>query len=136
MANFIATTASNGAGLKDPDAVTKILERYCFDGDLTVEIETSQSSGQPYLSIYGFEWPEAFKVPDGEIQDEFGPDFNVDSGEVFEDFLKEVAPFLNEPLTIQAIGAEKCRFPIGACEWHVLPSATEIEVNGFRHSEG
>ena len=53
MATFIATTASNGAGLKDPDAVRRIMERYSFDGDLTVEIETSQSSGQPYLSIHG-----------------------------------------------------------------------------------
>jgi hypothetical protein len=136
MANFIATTASNGAGLKDPDAVKKILERYVFDGDLTVEIETSQSSGQPYLSIYGYEWPGAFKVPDGVNRDEFEPDYDVEPLDIFEDFLKEVAPFLTEPLTVQAVGAIKCQFPLSATEWHIGPGDSEIEVSGFRHSEG
>jgi hypothetical protein len=136
MANFIATTASNGAGLKDLEAVKKILERYVFDGDLTAEIETSQSSGQPYLSIYGYEWPGAFKVPDGVNRDDFEPDYDVEPLDIFEDFLKELAPFLTEPLTIQSVGAEKCRFPLCAREWHIRPGAADVEQTGFRHSEG
>ena len=72
----------------------------------------------------------------GADRDDFEPDYDVDSLEVFEDFLKELAPFLIEPLTIQAIGAEKCRFPLCAREWHVRPGATEIEETSFHHSEG
>ena len=136
MATFVATTSSNGAGVTDPDAVQKILERYHFDGDLEARIETSRSDGNPYLSIWGYDWPGAFKVPDGVPPDDFEPDYDVDSLEVFEDFLKEVAPFLAEPLTIQAIGAEKCRFPLCAREWHIRPRAVDIEQTSFQHSEG
>ena len=135
MATFIATTSSNGPIMKDADAARKILERYFFDGDLEARIDTTQPDGQPYLSICGYEWPGAFKIPEGVNMDDFEPDYEDDPSDVFEDLLKELAPFLDEPLTIQAIGAEKARFPLSACEWHVQPGDTKIEVLGFRHSD-
>ena len=134
MATFVATTASNDPVLGDVDAARRILDRYFFDGDFQAEIQEDGDNGGSYLSICGYDWPGAWKIPDGVAKDGYEPDYELDPDEGFDEFLKEIAPFLAEPLTIQAIGTEKCRFPISACEWHVRPGATEIEVNGFRHS--
>ena len=133
MATFVATTASNGARLKDPEAVREILDRYFWDGDVTASIQTTD--GEESLVIYGYDRPGAWKIPDGVNQDEFEPDYDLDPCDGLEDFLKEVAPYLAEPLTVHAAGAEKCRFPLSACEWHIRPGETTIEVNGFNHSE-
>ena len=133
MATFVATTASNGARLKDPEAVAKILDRYFWDGDVTASIETRD--GQAQLEIYGYDWPGAWRIPDGANRDDFEPDYDIDPGDGLEDFLKEVAPYLAEPLTIQSVGSERCRFPLAARELHIRPGETTIEVNGFNHSE-
>lgn len=134
MATFVATAASNDAALKDVDAARRVLDRYFFDGDVQAEIRKDSENGSPYLSVCGYDWPGAWRIPDGVAKDGFEPDFDVDPDIGFDEFLKEVAPCLGEALTIQAIGTENCRFPISACEWHVRPGATEIEINGFRHS--
>jgi hypothetical protein len=130
MADFIATTASNGARLKDPEAVEKIIGCYVWDGDVEASIQTRE--GQACLVIYGYDWPNAWKIPEGVNRDEFEPDYDIDDG--FDAFLKEVSPYLAEPLTVQSVGAERCRFPLAASEWHIRPGETTIEVNSFNHS--
>ncbi len=133
MATFNATTASNGAFLKDAAAARRVLDRYYFDGDVEAEIQVDAEQNRPYLSIWGYDWPGAWRIPDGIDKGAFDPDYDDDPSNGFDEFLKEIAPLLAEPLTIQAVGSEKCRFPLAACEWRVGPGATEIEVCGFRH---
>ncbi|MBI3411448.1 MAG: hypothetical protein HY040_24230 [Planctomycetes bacterium] len=134
MATFVATTASNCPRLKNPEAAGKVLERYFWDGDLTVTCAKDEQTGHSHLNVYGYEWPGGWRIPDGVDPEEFELDYDVDSSDGFEDFLKEIAPFLAEPLTVQSVGSEKCRFPISACEWHVRPGTAKVEVNGFSYS--
>jgi hypothetical protein len=56
-------------------------------------------------------------------------------GEGFEDFLREVAPFLAEPLIVQAVGSENCRFPLAACQWLIEPGSKDIRCTGFSAPE-
>ena len=134
MATFMATTASNSPRLKDPESARKVLERYFWDGDIEVTITTDSSDGQPRLMLYGYDWPGAYKIPDNVSRDEFEPDYNVEPYDGFQEFLRDIASHLVDPLTVQAVGSEKCRFPLSACEWHILPRGSKIEVNEFRHS--
>ena len=69
-------------------------------------------------------------------RENYAPDYDEDPDDGFVQFLLDIAPCLAEPLTVQAVGAEKCRFPLSACEWHVRPDSTEVEVQGFHHSCG
>jgi hypothetical protein len=43
-------------------------------------------------------------------------------------FMPEVAPYLKDECVIQAIGGEKRRFPLAACELVVAPGATAVVV--------
>jgi hypothetical protein len=43
-----------------------------------------------------------------------------------------LSPLLLEPLTVQAVGSTKCRFPLSACEWHIEPNA-EIHFTEFQN---
>jgi hypothetical protein len=133
MATFVATTASNDPALKDADAARSVLDRYLFDGEVQAEIHKDTENGQAYLEIAGYDWPGAWRIPEGVVKDEFEPDYDADPDDGFGNFLREIAPFLAEPLTIQAVGMQNCRFPLSACEWHIRPGATDIEVNCFRH---
>lgn len=134
MATFVATTASNGPRLSDPEAVQRVLDRYCWHGDITVNIEKDGQSDQPRLALYGYDWPGAWKVPDGVPPGEFEPDYDIDSYDGFEDFLRDIAPYLAGPLTVQAVGAENCRFPLAGCEWHIKPGTRDIQVTSFLHN--
>ena len=134
MATFVATTASNSPRIRDLAGAQRVLERYGWDGDVTAEIRNDESDNSPYLAIYGYGWPCAWRMPEGVSREDFEPDYNDNSELGFEAFLKEIAPHLAEPLTVQACGSENCRFPISACEWHIGPEMTEMEINGFRHS--
>jgi hypothetical protein len=135
MATFFATTVSNSPRLKDPVGARQVVARFFFDGALEVVVRDDAEDGETYLDVYGHDWPAAWKMPEGADRDEFDPDYDLDSGEGFEQFLKEIAPYLAEPLTVQAIGAEKCFFPVSACEWHIRPDSELIETCGFRHSD-
>lgn len=135
MATFVATTASNSPKLKDPEATQKVLDRYLWDCDIVAVIEKDGPEGPAFLNVYGYDWPSVWKIPDGIERTNFEPDYINDPGEGFEDFRKDIAPFLAEPFTIQAIGAEKCRFPLAACEWRIKPGANTIEVTSFNHSD-
>jgi hypothetical protein len=134
MATFLATTASNGPRLSDPEAAGHVLARYRWDGDTKAAIERDGADGPPCLALHGDDWPGAWKLPDGMTPERFEPDYDVDSYDGFEQFLRDIARCLAEPLTVQAVGFEGCRFPLAACEWHVRPGGTEVEVTGFRHS--
>ena len=57
-----------------------------------------------------------------------------DEGAGFEQLLKELAPYLIDPLTVQAVGHDECCFPFLAREWHIRPRSAEVEINGFQHS--
>lgn len=136
MADFIATTASNDPKLTDHEAVERIIDGYYVDPDFSIGVDFDRDTGTPYLVMYGYVWPEAWKL-EGVSREEFDPYDNdlYERGEDdFEQFLKEIAPHLAEPLTIQAIGSTKCRFPLASCEWHIEPGSQEVEVGGFRHS--
>ena len=39
---------------------------------------------------------------------------------------------LEGPRVIQCFGAEKCRFPLVACEWQAEPGGAEVQYNGFK----
>lgn len=47
----------------------------------------------------------------------------------FLDFLVALAPYLAEPLLVNAIGHEKCRFPLAACEWRIEPGGSEVHIS-------
>ena len=49
----------------DPEAARQVLERYRWEGDIETAIWLDQADGQPYLSLYGDDWPGAWKIPDG-----------------------------------------------------------------------
>ena len=58
----------------------------------------------------------------------------------FVGMLAEFAPYLIEPLTIQAVtlttpGDEQETCPLDAAEWQVWPGVAEVEKNQFRHGE-
>jgi hypothetical protein len=48
------------------------------------------------------------------------------SGEHTEDFLRELSPFLTEPIVVQTVGHEKCRFPLVGIQFTV---DTEGEID-------
>ena len=125
MATFIAVTSSNEARLRRPNVAREILAGYFFDGE--VEALIQDADGEATLAVCGYEWPGAWKLAEGSDE----PDWEEDSGDGFEQFLLEIAPYLAEPLVVQAVGAEACRFPLVACEWIVRPGARRIETNGF-----
>jgi hypothetical protein len=54
---------------------------------------------------------------DNEPEDEPDPDEYID---------------LEGPRVIQCVGAEKCRFPLVACEWRVEPGGAEVQYNGLK----
>ena len=53
--------------------------------------------------------------------------------EGFEQFLKDLASCLADPLTVQAVGHDDCCFPFAAHEWHVRPGCAQVEINDFHH---
>jgi hypothetical protein len=136
MADFMATCASNDPKLKDHEAVEQIISRFYFDPNFNVGLNFDDKTGEPYLFIYGYRWPEAWKVPAGIAPDDFDPyteDVYEEGNDGFIAFLRVIAPHLAEPLTVQAVGNIRCQFPLSACEWHVQPNATNVQVNEFRH---
>lgn len=133
MATFVATTTCNGPRVTDPEAARKVLGRYRWDGEVEAVLEQDGPDGPATLAVYGYDWPRAWRVPDGVDPDGFAPEDGDDPYEGFERFLGEIAGCLAEPLTVQAVGFEQCRFPLAACEWHVKSRSAGLEVTAFRH---
>lgn len=136
MSDFIATTASNNPKINDHEAVDQIIARYFVDPELHVGVSFDHNTGEPYLYVFGYSWPEAWPVPSGTEASDFDPytqELYEDGADGFIDLLNEIAPHLSEPLTVQAIGSTKCLFPLAGCEWHIERGGTEVEVNEFQH---
>jgi hypothetical protein len=130
MATFMAVTSSSSARLRDVEAVRKLLDRYSWDGDVEAKI-TEMPHGQAHLTICGYDWPSMSRIPEAAEP----ASFEDNDDNEFEKFLLEIAPHLAEPLTVQAVGSEKCRSPLCACEWHVVPGGNTLQVNAFRYPE-
>lgn len=109
MANFEAITASNSAKVKK--GVTALLEKYnLIESHYEVEIELNKYKDR--IEIYGYEWFCIYDPKSGEY--------------ATDEFLKELAPYLQEELIIQCIGHEKCRYPLSFWQITVQPNG-EIE---------
>jgi hypothetical protein len=123
-----ASTASTG-GKVDPDAeheITAIADEYNFAGvhePVTIEIREN-SDGDSVLSIYGYA-PFRLSKPiyqNGEWVDEgFG---------YAEEFLKQIAPFLEERLVIDTIGHDGNQYPLMAHQYIVWPDGS-VKHNRF-----
>jgi hypothetical protein len=108
MANFEGTTASNGAKInpRKAKAIMAIVEDYNFaGGDIDVMVEDNK------LHIYGHAWLDVQKADNDEQWED-----------CIDEFLTRLAPLLKEPLIIQCIGAEKCRYPLSAMQVSVTPA--------------
>ena len=125
MNTFWFLTTSNKPRLRDPTQVQQIIGRYWFDFDFTVAVE-DHPDGQHCLGIQGNGWPAAWLPPPDTSSEEWYPDFDTSGQEEFAAFLAEVAPFLTEALTVQAIGTAAGEFPFSACEWRVEPNAATV----------
>jgi hypothetical protein len=119
MGTFYGVTASNGARIKEGkvEEVKKLMDKYDFSRGLECMID----NGSIYL--LGYEWPDLWL--------KYEDDDDQDCEDNFEEFLKELAPFLSENLVIHAIGNEKCIFPLAAMEIKVTPHG-KIRKNTFR----
>lgn len=139
MANYYGTTSSNGADIKkgkkaDIDAY---VAGWCFCGEGDMEVCVTDK----YFSICGYDdfnpLPVATKEDVEKNPDEYDegePMFDMGDGEAF---LSGLAPFLETKkngtcLVVQTCGAEKARFPLGACEYVLYPDG-KVETNGFKH---
>ena len=137
MSDFMPVTACNHPVLTDHTAVEAIIARYWLDPEFSVGVGFDRQTGQPYLFCFGYVWPEAWKVPDGVSPGDFDPyeeGVYEDGAEGFLEMLQNLAPYLDDALTVQAVGSIKCQFPLSATEWHIEPNGTEVEINEFRHS--
>jgi hypothetical protein len=128
MSNPQATTASTG-GKVDPGAeyeIATIADEYNFAGTHeTVTIEVKENSdGDNILNIYGYA-PFRLSKPiyeDGEWVDE-------ESGYA-EEFLKQIAAFLEERLVVDTIGHDKHDYPLFASQYIVWPDGM-VKHNHF-----
>jgi len=136
MADFMAVTACNGPKIKDlcNEAVEETIARFFFDPELKIGTAFDPDTGAPFLFLYGQVWPEAWEVPIGIPREEFDPytteDYE-DGADGFIELLRQIALFLEEPLTVQAIGNTRCHYPLSACEWQIEPAGTEVAVSQF-----
>jgi hypothetical protein len=130
MTNPQSATASAG-GKVDSDAeneITAIADEYNFAGThepVTIKIREN-SDGDSVLDIYGYA-PFRLSKPiyeDGEWVDE-------ESGYA-EEFLKEIAPFLEERLVVDTVGHDGSGYPLRAHQYIVWPDGT-VKHNHFEY---
>lgn len=121
MANYNATTVSRGGKLKkgfdmveDRARLNEIISKYNFgggDGELTVSFDNGE------IDIYGESATFAYMKDDEEMDNE-----------VFDEFLKEICPFISEPLIVSEVGNEKCRY-VGAYAYIAYPNGKVVSVS-------
>jgi len=145
MADYMGTTASSGAKIKK--SKVKELEAYLAKWDLSageggVSVDIRENNGKLSLHVYGDDDFSPYLVVTKEQAEEDDnleegtPNF--DEGSDCDGFVKGLAPFLDVSgkgkekflIVIQTVGNEKCRFPLGACEWVLLPNG-KLKTNGF-----
>ena len=111
MANYYGTTVSSGGKIKKGSsvAINKIIEKYTFgnEGELNVGVEDGR------LQVWGYDSPYAYAETDEET---------------FDGFLNEVSKYLVEPLIIQEVGSEKCRY-VTAFAYIVKPNKKCVSVD-------
>jgi hypothetical protein len=125
---FLST--SNKPRLRDPTKVLQIMAKYWFDVECEALVE-QDADGQHHLSIQGDGWPSAWLLPPGATPEDYYPDFDTPGQEEFAAFLTDIAPFLLEPLIVQAIGTATGEFPLSAGEWRVDPGSTMVTKTEF-----
>lgn len=132
MATLQATTSSTWSKV-DPDAtdqIESIIDKYDFWGihtEVNVEVKDNRDD-ETIISIYG----HAAFDPSKPIHDEDGSVVDREH-DYAEEFLKRIAPHLEEQLVIETIGHEKTRYPLLAGQWVVWPDGT-VQYNSFDHS--
>jgi hypothetical protein len=128
-----ATTASTG-GKVDPDAedeIVAIADEYNFAGahePVTIEVREN-SDGDSVLSIYGyavFRLSKPIYEDDEWVDEEFG---------YAEEFLEQVAPFLERKLVVDTIGHSGNHYPLMAHQYIVWPDGT-VKHNHFERGSG
>jgi len=125
MATLQATTASNGPRINPDsiDAIEAIINEYDFYGNfdsLTIEaVDPDNEDADPHLRCFG----HATFSPSKPVLDEDGSIADREYVSA-EDVLERLAPHLEEPLVVQTVGFEKCRFPLLASQWVAWPDGT------------
>ena len=113
MKHLESVTASSSVKVKDPERVKAMLNNYEMTCDLFWQVDSDNR-----FSLHGYNWPDlTLAIPDGDEEDD---------GACFEEFLKSLAPFLEEPLVIHSIGYEKGRFPPSGQSVLVMPDGRVI----------
>lgn len=113
MANYYGTTVTDG-GKVAPENVEKVRaiiakwSRMGSEGEISAEVS---DSGE--LAVWGF---DDFYIYDTEDEDSYD--------DLTEHYLKELCPFIVEPLIIKSVGNEKCRY-VGAGAWIVHQNGVE-----------
>jgi hypothetical protein len=127
---------STKAKVRDVQAVKEVLDRYWYYFD--PEIETQGGVGNGYLTLSGFDsWPEALRVEDWPDDEEYPDEDAWDDAmrhllaekgnEGFVAMLRELAPYLETPLTIVWHRIEGGEFD-GAGQWTVWPGSPYVQV--------
>lgn len=107
MATLRAVTTSDPVPVTDEEGVTTLLEEYEFS-------VTAEVTDDGHISIAG---PRTFRVWNGDpASPETTPDHQREFLYRLSQFLPERAEFV-----VQAVGAEKCRYPAYAVEWVTRP---------------
>ena len=128
MATFVGVTTSSGAKIKEE----KIQELRTYlsmfntageDGEMVHLEETSFT-----IDIYGYGWLYVSRYIEGSVPE--ANDFEAEEYSL-EEFLRGLAEFLKEPLIVQCIGNENCRFPLAAWECKIHPDG-KLEHNSFQ----
>ena len=141
MAEYLGTTASSGAIIikGKEEALREYLSKWGFsgDGDVNADIRNHEKkAGRSTLHIYGDDDFYPVKLDEnGDFPDELESDAHG--------FVKGLKPFLEVQtykdhkkvsheflIVVQTAGACKCRYPLGAVEWILLPNG-KLKVNGF-----
>jgi hypothetical protein len=156
----------NECEVKDAPAVERVLAQYHSSLEFAVDNKAGCPQRPvlvPEVSS-GYdesEWPQAVDVDEFEQEyEEVLPEPPLDGEEwsdadwdryfdtLYEAYLKHgdegfvqmlsaLGPHLATPLTVQAISFDSGGWdPVVACEWHVKPGSTTVDVNQFQHSQG
>ena len=131
MATLQTTTASNWPAIASAAVaeVEAIIDEYAFVGnweDLTIAVRESEDD-DPCLALYGYAAFEASKP----ILDDNDDPIDREHGYT-EEFLERLAPHLEDPLVVETIGHEKCRFPLIGVQWTAWPDGT-VQYDSFDH---
>lgn len=102
MSEFTVVVSSNRPKLKDPEAVQRVISRFLVDRELNFGVRVHRDTGQPYLVLSGYEWPEAWPLPEGIVAADFDPYLDEavysQGANGFKDLLRQLAPFSRSPL--------------------------------------